>query len=75
MKLWSDLANREFLPDRLGTVRPDGGTVGEGIERLDGRVKAYVDKHWMETIGEELGLKNYQELYGKWLEERNAKST
>lgn len=73
-KFWGDLANLEFMPGKLGMVRPDGGQVGQGVERLDERVKAYIDKGWMETVGQEFELKNYQELYKKWSEERTMKS-
>lgn len=74
MKHWSDEAGLEYMPGKLGMVRPDGGAVGQGTEKLDERVKAYLDKHWMETVGNEFGLKSYQELYAKWLEERKTKS-
>jgi len=54
---------KEWKP-AMGMVRQGGGKVGEGA-KLGPKLKATVDRLWLETMGEKFGYKTYEEFYKK----------
>jgi hypothetical protein len=48
---------------KVGMVRPDGGTIGQGLNKIGPKLKATVDKLWADTVEKSVGQKSYRDLY------------
>jgi len=45
-----------------GMVRKDGGKIGEGRKSIGPKLKELIDDRWADTVGKELGFKDYDAL-------------
>jgi len=56
------LGIEKWIP-AVGTVRADGGKVGDGLNKLRPEIRAMVDKLWEQIVGRQCGVDSYQALY------------